>query len=120
MVEGLVGRLLGSYLSNFSSNNFYSHQFNIQRESKETISLRFNSSNLESYNSKITLNEFKSALQKCSDTSPGNYNFHYIMLKKLARAVTVSCCISLISPSPTRSEGGTLSEPRHPSFYFRP
>ena len=22
------------------------------------------------------------------------------------------------SPSPTRSEGGTLSEPRHPSFFY--
>ena len=45
MDEGLVGHLLGSHLSNVCSNNFYSNQFDTQRESKEKIPLRFNSSN---------------------------------------------------------------------------
>ena len=88
MDEGLVGNLLGSHFSDVSSNNSYSRQFNTQREIKEKIPLRFNSTNRESYNSEITPDEFKSALQKCSNTSPGKDNIHYIMLKNLAPSCT--------------------------------
>ena len=47
MDEKVVGDLLGSHLSNVSSNNFYSNEFNTKRESKEKIPLRFNSSTLQ-------------------------------------------------------------------------
>ena len=78
-----VANILGSHIAHVSSNNYHGQEFNNIRAQTESVPLNFQSSNNESYNCQISIAEFKSSLQKCTDTAPGNDNIHYMMIKKL-------------------------------------
>ena len=81
-----VSNILADHYSNTSSNSFYSSEFNVFRERAESKSLNFYSQNDEPYNSSISLIELKSALQKTSDTAPGEDGISYAMLRNLSES----------------------------------
>lgn len=79
-IKDIVNTLAISFAQNSSSSN-YSTKF-----ISYAITTNFpidSSNNDESYNTKLTLTELKSALRSCHGTSPGPDNIRYEMLKNL-------------------------------------
>ena len=74
---------LGRFFSNISSDNNYSEEFLLHKIETEFSPVHFPPSNGESYNNIFTFNELETALQSCSDTSPGEDGIHYLMIKNL-------------------------------------
>ena len=76
-----VSQKLGEHFSQISSANNYSNNF--RRIYDAQVSLNFNENDNESYNAIFTLRELKEALSDTENTSPGEDNILYEMLKRL-------------------------------------
>ena len=75
----------GRFFSSVSSNNNYSEVFLTHKVEEEFTPIVFPPSNGKNYNKDFTLKELKTALRSCTDTSPGEDDIPYIMIKKLPK-----------------------------------
>ena len=73
---------LGKFFANISSNNNYSETFLLHKVEEEFQPITFLPSSDESYNKNFTLKDLKNALNSCKNTSPGEDEIVYEMIKK--------------------------------------
>ena len=78
-----LGEEFGKFFSQVSSNDNYSENFLLHKVEEEFETLVFPPSNDEEYNGDFILKDLKNALDTCKNTSPGEDDIAYEMLKKL-------------------------------------
>lgn len=66
-----VANILASHFESVSSNNSYSQQFLLIKQTSELNELNFSTKTDLMYNSPITLREVKGVLKQCKKTAPG-------------------------------------------------
>ena len=80
--EDVSGALADAFSKNSSSEN-YTQKFKNIKQQKEKRNLKFSSDNSETYNQPFSLSDFRDALSKAHDSSPGPDDIHYQFLKHL-------------------------------------
>ena len=78
-----IANKLAETISQKSSSNNYSPQFQHIKQQKEKIKLPFTSKYLEEYNRPFTIEELRTALNKANDTACGPDDLYYKLLNHL-------------------------------------
>ena len=78
-----LGSNFATFFSNVSSNNNYSETFLLHKVEEEFHPIIFPPTNGEDYNTNFSLKELTNALSSCSNTSPGEDDISYQMIKNL-------------------------------------
>lgn len=80
---GELVKIFVNYFASISSDDNYSWDFLLHKIEVELEPLHFPDGD-DSYNRPFTLQELRSALEACEDTSPGADGIHYAMLKNMS------------------------------------
>ena len=94
-VPDIANTLADTFSNNSSSENF-TDIFNGHRHSVENKNLKFDSQNMETYNTLFKLEELVSAITKSTDSAVGPDEIHYQMLKHLPD-VTLETLLQIIN-----------------------
>ena len=76
-----VAEILSDSLAKYLNGSLYSEEFQRIRTLALNEELNFSSANDEYYNQPLTMQEFRTSLKECSETSPGEDNISYSMIK---------------------------------------
>jgi len=82
-----IADTLAETISEISSTSHYSKTFQLHKACAERQTLKFNSNNIETYNTPFSMDELLGSLSKSSDTAGGPDDIHYQMLKHLPSEV---------------------------------
>ena len=82
-----IADTLAESFSEISSNKHYSSKFQSYKAHAERQTLKFNSHNLETYNTPFSIDELQHALSSSNDSAVGPDDIHYQMLKHLPSEV---------------------------------
>ena len=82
-----IADTLADSFSEISSNKHYSPKFQLHKAQAERQTLKFNSHNMESYNTPFSIDELLDALSNSNDSAAGPDDIHYQMLKHLPSEV---------------------------------
>jgi len=85
-VADITDTLVESF-SKISSNKHYSSKFQSHKAHAERQTLKFNSHNMEAYNTPFCIDELLDALSSSNDSAVGPDDIHYQMLKHLPSEV---------------------------------
>ena len=78
---------LAENFSRHSASDNYNNTFQIYRHHAESLKLKFDSDNMEVYNTQFSIDELKDSICKSHDTAVGPDDIHYQMLKHLPEDV---------------------------------
>ena len=78
-----IADTLAESFSEISSNSHYSAKFQSHKAYAERQTLKYNSTNMETYNTLFSIDELSDALTNCNDSAAGPDDIHYQMLKHL-------------------------------------
>ena len=78
----IVAEMLGESFASFSSGEAYTERFNRLRQQLERNHIDFEEEEIE-YNDPFSIAQLKDAINDCKDTSPGEDEVHYKMIKHL-------------------------------------
>ena len=82
-----IADTLAESFSEISSNKHYSSKFQSHKAHAERQTLKFNSHNMETYNTPFSIDESLDALSSSNDFAVGPDDIHYQMLKHLPSEV---------------------------------
>jgi len=78
-----IADTMAESFSEISSNKHYSSKFQSHKANTERQTLTFNSHNMETYNTPLSIDELLDALSSSNDSAVGPHDIHYQMLSSL-------------------------------------